>query len=248
MSNPVEFREVEPGIVQLTMQDRVNKNTFSPALIQGLTAAFQAVDEHTGYKAVIVTGYDTYFSCGGTQSGLMALQEGRAKFTDVTHYNLPLFCRIPVIAAMQGHAIGGGLVFGLFCDMALFSRESVYTANFMKYGFTPGVGATYILPKKCGTALGAEMLIAARTYRGADLEKRGIAFPVLPRNDVLPAAYELAREIATKPRQSLVALKDHLVSAMRLELPAFLEREVAMHQSTFGLPEVRERIQTLFGQ
>ena len=51
---------------------------------------------------------------------------------------------------MQGHGIGGGFVVGLFADFVILSRESVYSTNFMKYKFTPGMGATYIVPKKIG--------------------------------------------------------------------------------------------------
>ncbi len=77
----------------------------------------------------------------------------------------------------------------------------------MKYGFTPGMGATCILPRKLGISLSEELLITSANYRGADLEKRGVPFPVLPRVEVLNHAVELAREIAEKPRYSLVLLK-----------------------------------------
>ena len=98
---------------------------------------------------------------------------------------MPLDCKIPVIAAMQGHAIGGGFSLGLFADFVLLSRESIYTASFMKYGFTPGFGSTYIFPKKLGTVLGSEMLLTARKYRGEELKKRGASFEVYPRAEVL---------------------------------------------------------------
>src|SRR5215475_1890697 len=131
----VELQELEPGIIQVRMQDRVNKNTFSPELIRDLTAAFKSINEALDCKVVILTGYDSYFASGGTQQGLVALQEGQAKFTDVSHYTLPLYCKVPVISAMQGHGIGGGFVIGLFGDIVILGRESVYTTNFMKYGF-----------------------------------------------------------------------------------------------------------------
>jgi polyketide biosynthesis enoyl-CoA hydratase PksI len=175
------------------------------------------------------------------------LQQGQGKFTDSSLYGLPLECRIPVVAAMQGHGIGGGFVFGLFADCVVLSRESVYTTNFMKYGFTPGMGATFVLPQKLGIGLAQEMLLTARTYRGVDLEKRGIVFPVLPRAEVLEHAHMLARDLAEKPRVSLITLKDHLVAGMRAALPAIIQKEVAMHEKTFHQPEVRERIQSSFG-
>jgi len=246
----VDLREVETGIVQITMQDRVNKNTFSKELTVGLVQSFKLIQANPNYKVVILTGYDSYFASGGTQEGLLAIHEGKAKFTDGNNnlYSLALNCKIPVISAMQGHGIGGGFALGLFSDFVILSRESVYATNFMKYGFTPGMGATYIVPKKLGFSLAEELLLNAGNYRGADLEKRGIPFPVLPRAEVLVYALELARQIADKPRISLITLKDHLVAQLRAELPKFIEQEVVMHEKTFQQAEVKERLITLFGK
>jgi polyketide biosynthesis enoyl-CoA hydratase PksI len=244
----VDLQVVEPGIAQVTMQDRINKNTFSKELIQGLVQSFEKIRDDTAIKTVILTGYDTYFASGGTQEGLLAIYEGKTEFNQVAIYSLPLECPVPVIAAMQGHGIGGGFVLGLFCDFVILSRESVYTTNFMKYGFTPGFGSTYILSQKMGLGLAEELLITAANYRGAELEKRGISFPVLPRLEVPDYALQLARQVAEKPRISLTTLKAHLVAHLRQQLPAIIEKEVAMHEKTFHQPEVKERIMTLFGR
>ncbi len=175
MTQPVvQFQEVEKAIVQITMQDRIHKNTFSEEIVAGLQQSFQAIQANSHYKVVILTGYENYFASGGTKEGLLAINEGKAAFTDGNFYSLPLDCQLPVISAMQGHGIGGGFVLGLFADFIILSRESVYTTNFMKYGFTPGMGATYIVPKKLGFSLGTELLLTANNYRGAELEKRGL--------------------------------------------------------------------------
>jgi polyketide biosynthesis enoyl-CoA hydratase PksI len=244
----VTVQQIEPGVVQLSMHDRENKNTFSPQLITELFEAFRKFNEMADCRAVILTGYDSYFCSGGTQQGLLSLQAGEGKFTDTSLYSLPLECNVPVIAAMQGHGIGGGFVFGMFADCVVLSRESVYTTNFMQYGFTPGMGATYIVPKKLGMSLAEEMLIGARKYRGAELEKRGVPFPVLPRVEVLQFARELAREIADKPKIALVTLKAHLVAEVRAQLGNTIERELEMHEKTIHQPEVRERITAAFGR
>jgi polyketide biosynthesis enoyl-CoA hydratase PksI len=243
----VNLQEIEPDIVQLTMQDRIHKNTFSEELILGLIEAFELIGSNPDYKVVILTGYDSYFASGGTQEGLLSIHNGKAQFTDVNIYSLALECKIPVIAAMQGHGIGGGFVLGLFADFIVLSRESVYTTNFMRYGFTPGMGATFIVPQKVGFSLAEELLLNAGNFRGAELEKRGIPFPVLPRIEVLNYALELARQIAEKPRLSLITLKDHLVAPLREQLPGIIEKEIAMHDKTFHQPEVKERIVSLFG-
>lgn len=246
-STVVELRDMGAGVASITMHDKVSKNTFSIELAEGLIEAFAAVRGEAHIKVVILTGYDSYFASGGTKEALLYLSEGKGKFTDRDLYSLALNCPVPVISAMQGHGIGGGFVMGLFADFPILSRESIYTTNFMKYGFTPGMGATFIVPHKLGISLAQEMMIVARTYRGEELQKRGVPFPVLPRADVMPYALELAATIAEKPRVSLVTLKDHLVAPLRAGLPLAIRQEVAMHEMTFHQPEVKERIEALFG-
>ncbi|MCI4030710.1 polyketide synthase [Dickeya dianthicola] len=246
-TNVVDFQEIEPGIVHIKMQDRAHKNTFSRALIHELIQVFKHIETSDQYKAVILTGYDSYFATGGTQEDLFALQEGKGKFTDTNIYSLPLECPIPVISAMQGHAVGGGLVMGLFADFVIMSQESIYTANFMKYGFTPGMGGTLIVPEKLGLALGQEMLMLGNNYRGEALKQRGIPFPVYPREQVADAALSIARDLVKKPRTSLITLKDHLTQSLRTKLPEYTAQEVIMHEKTFFQQEVRQNISRLFG-
>lgn len=243
----IAIEEIADGIVRITMQDRIGKNTFSQALVEGLIEAFDRIGARGDVRVVILTGYDNYFASGGTKEGLLFLSEGKGRFSDRDFYSLALHCRVPVIAAMQGHGIGGGFVLGLFADFPILSRESVYTTNFMKYGFTPGMGSTFVLPQKLGIGLAQEMMIVARTYRGEELQKRGIPFPVLPRAEIMPYALELAKTVAEKPRAALVTLKDHLVASLRHGLPRAIDQEIVMHEKTFLQPEVKDRIEALFG-
>jgi polyketide biosynthesis enoyl-CoA hydratase PksI len=243
----VKVREVRSGVLEIKMHDTASKNTFSTDLVEELMVAFKSTAAQPHYRVVILTGYDSYFASGGTKEGLLFLADGKGKFSDRDFYSLALNCPIPVIAAMQGHGIGGGFVLGMFADFPVLSRESVYTTNFMKYGFTPGMGATFILPQKLGIGLAEEMMIVARTYRGEELQKRGMTFPVLPRAQIMEYVLELAATIAEKPRISLITLKDHLVGPLRAGLPAVIQQEVAMHEKTFHRPEVKERIEALFG-
>jgi len=246
MSSVVKLQEIEVGIFQITMEDRENKNTFSPALVEGLLKSYEQIKQSKSCKVVIVTGYDSYFCSGGTKEGLLHLQEGKGKFTDIDIYSLALECEVPVISAMQGHGIGGGFVMGLFSDFVILSRESVYTTNFMKYGFTPGMGATFIVPKKLGISIGHEMLLNAQTYRGQELKDRGVPFPVYPRVEVLEQAIKTARQLAEKPKISLMTLKKHLTEPIVKELPKIIEKEVIMHEKTFHSAEVKKKIQELF--
>lgn len=244
----VDAHEVSSGVVQISMHDRVHKNGFSSEMVDDLVKAFEWIRRQPECKVAVLTGYDTYFVSGGTQDALMDIHKGVASWAEKNLWRLAVECEIPVIAAMQGHGIGAGLVFGLCADLVVLSRESVYTANFMNYGFTPGMGATCILPRKLGTALAQEMLLSGGTFSGADLERRGVPFPVIPRREVLAHALMLATQLAEKPRACLTALKAHLVANIREELPRVVAQELAMQAGTVRDAEVAVRIRNRFGK
>ncbi|SFR08023.1 MULTISPECIES: SDR family NAD(P)-dependent oxidoreductase [unclassified Paenibacillus] len=245
----VELQEFEHGIVLLKMKDTAHKNTFSDELIIGLNQAFETVQANENYKVVILTGYDTYFATGGTQEGLLAIHEGKAKYSDTNVYKIALDCKLPVIAAMQGHGIGAGWCMGMFCDFIVMSRESIYTTNFMKYGFTPGAGSTLIFPEKFGVSMAQEILFTGTRYSGSELETKGVPFPVVPRNEVVPHAMQLARKLSESPRESLIELKNHMAQSIREKLAATIEKEIKMQDKTFvNQQEVKERIQFAYGQ
>ncbi len=234
------------GIAVIQMMDRNSRNTFSPSLIKGLLEAFQVINSHEEIKVVVIYGYDNYFCCGGTQSELLNLHSGKMTFADLGFYRLLLDCPFPTIAAMQGHAIGGGLAFGCFADIILLAEESIYSTNFMKYGFTPGMGATYIVPYKFGASIGHELLYSANTYHGSVLRIKGVPVQIVKKAEVIAKSLELAEQLADKPRVALKILKQHLTQEIRAKLPEVIDQEIEMHRQTFHLPEVKNRIETLF--
>jgi polyketide biosynthesis enoyl-CoA hydratase PksI len=246
MSEVVRISYPEPPIALVQLQDRRHRNGFSPELVNGLVEGFEQLRWHEPrIKCVVVHGYDRIFSAGGTREELLELQQGRKNFTELGFYRLLLDFEVPVIAAMQGHAIGGGLVFGFYADVVMLAEECLYTANFMSYGFTPGMGATLLLPEKLGPSLACEMLYSARSYHGGDLRRRGAPLRVLPQEQVLESALELAREIAEKPRPALCLLKETLTAPLRQRLEATVQRELAMHKATFHQPAVRQQIEAI---
>ncbi|MCG8915260.1 polyketide synthase [Actinokineospora sp. PR83] len=243
----VRWHEVQPGVALVVMADREHKNTFSDALVSGLGAAFREIAADENLRVVVLTGYDRYFASGGTKEGLLAIQEGRVKFTDIDVYTLALDCELPVIAAMQGHAVGAGWAMGMFCDFVVFSADSYYASNYIEYGFTPGAGATQVFPERLGAELAREILFTGRRFRGAELAERGVPFPVVPRGEVLPTALARAGELARSPRAALIGLKNLLSVEVRERVSTTFDRELRMHEQTFvANAEVRERIDTRF--
>jgi len=237
------------GILVVKMEDREAKNMFSDALIQGMEEVFEHIAQTPAYKVVVLTGYENYFASGGTKEGLLAIQGGNAKFTDSKIYQLALECKLPVIAAMQGHGIGAGWSLGMFADFILFSEESQYVSPYMNYGFTPGAGATLILPDRLGYDLARESLLTAREYTGRELKERGLSVPVVSREQVYPAAMALAKQIADSSRANLIVLKHQMSQHLHKQLEETYKRELAMHEKTFvGQSETLDKIHDTFFQ
>lgn len=243
----IEAEVYDNGVLLVRLCERDSRNKFSKAFVAGFEEIFAHIRQNQRYKVVVLTGYDHYFASGGTMETLQAIQKGEAKFTDEKIFALPLECDIPVIAAMQGHGIGPGWAVGMFCDEAIFSLESVYYSPYMRYGFTPGAGATLILPSRLGLDLAREVLFTANEYKGYELHARGLQNPVLERAQVLPFALAVANALARQSRAELVAAKTQRSQPLRDQVEANYERELQMHERTFvGNQEVLSRIQQHF--
>ncbi|MBA3848268.1 MAG: enoyl-CoA hydratase/isomerase family protein, partial [Planctomycetes bacterium] len=221
------------GVLVVRMVDREAKNMFSPALIRGLEEVFAHIEASGDYRAVVLCGYDTYFACGGTRDSLLAIQQGSAKFTDTKIYQLPMNCSVPVVAAMQGHAIGGGWTLGMFADLCVFSDESRYISPYMQYGFTPGAGSTLIFPTTLGSDLARETLFAAVEHSGSELRAKGLPHTCVPRVEVLPHALALADAIAARASADVRALKRYFADPGLAVIEDTYERELGMHAQSF---------------
>ncbi len=230
------------------MEERAGRNTFTPDLMDGLSDAFAVIARSPSFKAVVLTGFDSYFACGGTIDGLESLQKGETHFTDRRIYTLPLECPLPVIAAMQGHAIGAGWALGMFCDLTLFGAESVYHSNYLELGFTPGAGATLVFPRKLGDDLGREVLFSAVPFKGRDLKARSAKSRRAARRRGACRRrcgwltwWRASRATRSLPPSPLP--RGH--SSMRFH--ARLERELDMHRRTFiGNADALMRIRAAF--
>lgn len=240
---------VKQHIAVVHMQDRKSKNSFSENMVHGLIHRFQQIEENPDIKVVILTGYDNIFCMGGTKEQLIGISDQKYRFTDVKFLHRGLLeTKVPVIAAMQGHAYGGGFLFGLFADMVIMAEEGIYSAVFMKYGFTPGMGATMILDKRFGESLALEMMYTAKNYSGLELKNRAASVMIRPQKDVLPQAMQIAELISEKPVNTLKVFKNEMASRTLEKLFDVIDRENAMHALTFTNDDVKERISQYYGK
>lgn len=243
----VKVEIIDGSIALVTMQDKKNRNMFAEQLVRGMMTAFKEIEANKKIKVIVVTGYESIFCMGGTQDQLLSISDQKSSFTDAPFlYRGMLECEIPVITAIQGHASGGGLLFGLYADIVVMSEESVYSAVFTKYGFTPGMGATFILKEKFGSNLATEMMFTAKSFRGEELRQRGASVIFRKKDEVVREALSIARMLADKPRLTLGVLKQELSSRILAQLLPVITREEEMHELTFTSDEVKERIRHFY--
>jgi len=241
---PVAIRLAAP-LAQVTLDDTANGNRITPAARAALPAALAEAAADPGTRVIVLSGLPDVFCAGGTREDLTA--EGEARTPHGWDFvRAAADCPLPVVAAVQGHAIGGGLLLALYADAVVLSDRSSYSANFLTYGFTPCLGATHVLPAVLGQALGTEMLYTGRPYRGRELAARGAAVNIVAHDRVPDRAGALARRIAQAPRTTLQLLKRQLAAPARDLALAALERELPYHTATLVAPETRRRIDSLY--
>jgi polyketide biosynthesis enoyl-CoA hydratase PksI len=233
------------GVARLALDDPRRHNALSEPLVTELVAALARIHHEPDVKVVVLEGSADYFSSGADPSMLRSLAEGRVPPADLTLPHALFDLPVPVVAAMAGHAVGGGFALGLSADLVILARESRYAANFMALGFTPGMGMTRLLEHVLSPAVAAELLFTGEARRGADFDGRGAFNAVLPRGEVLPHALALAARIAEKPRPAIVALKRVLSMPRRQAFAATRTLESLMHALTFPAPEVARAIDAL---
>ncbi|MGH1554694.1 enoyl-CoA hydratase-related protein [Streptomyces sp. L7] len=169
--SPVAVR-LEAPLAHVSLRDAAHGNRITPAARTALPAALAEAAADPGTRVIVLSGLPEIFCSGGTREDLTADGEARTP-AGWDFVRAAADCPLPVVAAVQGHAIGGGLLLALYADAVVLSDRSSYAANFLTYGFTPCLGATHVLPAVLGQALGTEMLYTGRPYRGRELLARG---------------------------------------------------------------------------
>ena len=247
ISDLVQLYYIEDNIAVLVLADKKNKNMFSEKLISQLSQCLETVSANKALKALILIGYDNIFCMGGSKEELLELQSGRSVFSDASViYKGLLELNIPVISAMQGSAFGGGLAFGLYGDIVIMAEEAFYSANFMKYGFTPGLGSTYILKQKFGENLANYMMFSADVITGAEIAQRNGSVIVKKASEVLSEAVNTAKRIAQMETRSISLLKSNISGVHLYMMDRIIKNELEMHSEVMETEAVRRRIDKYF--
>lgn len=241
MTEPVDL-SVANGIAVVRLRDDPGRNALTPRMVDALRGAVRSASRDQNARVCILAGLPDVFSGGADLETLQRLARREIEPAELTLPRDVLDIPVPTIAAMEGHAVGGGLAIGLCADLVLIARESRYGCTFMNMGFTPGMGTTRLLAHVLSPAVAHEMLYTGQAFSGRELEHRSGFTYVLPKTEVFAKALELAGRIAEKPRRALVALKRELAEPRRRAYEAALQAEAAMHRESFSQPGIEQWI------
>jgi polyketide biosynthesis enoyl-CoA hydratase PksI len=148
----ISIEQPSDGIAVLFMKDYEHKNTFTDEFVHTLMEKIDELRNVNGLKCVIMRGLRDIFSAGASKDNLLQLCEGELSVKDFALSEAVCHIPVPVIAAMEGGALGGGFVLGLCCDIVILAERSMYGVNFTSLGFTPGMGCTRLLQELVGWA------------------------------------------------------------------------------------------------
>lgn len=149
-------------------------------------------------------------------------------------------CKIPIIAAVNGFAFGGGCEIAMMCDILLASETAKFGQPEIKIGTMPGAGGTQRLTKAIGKSKAMEMCLTGNTVTAAELERAGLVSRVLPAAELMPAAMKLAEQIASMSLPLVKLTKASVLASFDTTLTTGMGVERALFQSTFALKDQKE--------
>lgn len=243
LTRPLVDVAVNEGVATVAMADAASANALGERMVHELVAAFEYVSGRADVRAVVLAGEGAHFSSGAPIELLLRLVRGELEPADITLPRALLGCAVPIVAAVDGHAVGGGFALALAADIVVLARESRYGFTFMNLGFTPGMGTTRLCEHVLSPALAHELLYTGELRKGEQFIGCAGINRVVPRAEVRRTAADIAARIAEKPRQALELLKRTLSMPRRTAFEEALAIEAQMHEITMRAPGVEARIE-----
>jgi len=204
---------IADGVAVLTLDRPRQRNAYTAEMGAQLSRAYADCDGDDAVRVIVVTGAGSDFCAGADISGDTSPFDGpdTAMFT-ASPIDPPAFAlRTPVIAAVNGHAIGIGLTIALQADIRVMARDAKYAVPQARLGVLGDCMVHWTLPRIAGIAAAAELLLTGRTLNGAEAAQLGIANHVRPAADVLACALDIARDIAVNVAPMSAALSKRLL-------------------------------------
>jgi enoyl-CoA hydratase/carnithine racemase len=244
------------GHVALVEIRRPPNNFFDIALIKDIAGAFESFDEDSNIRAIVLAAQGKAFCAGANFGEGSALDAQGRRPNEPGPGVAPLYIegnrlfrtKKPIIAAVHGAAVGGGLGLAMVADFRVTCPEARFCANFTRLGFHPGFGLTITLPAVIGETKAALMFYTSRRVPGDDAYAMGLADVLVPQDQVRDAAIKLAAEIGENSPLGLIAtrmtLRGNIADRVRQATDHELEEQTRLRRTDDfkeGVKAVAER-------
>lgn len=210
--------EVDAHVATVTLNRPEVRNALNRAAYTQLEGAFREAQSDPEVRCVLLTGEDPAFCSGDDVREIMAGEEREAtvaRLNEVRPRPTPaavavLECDRPVIAAVNGAAVGWGMDLSLFCDIRIASDRARFGELFIKRGLISDIGGIWRLPQIVGPSVAAELLFTGDIIDAPEAARIGLVSRVVPHEDLLPTVRALAEKIAANPPLALRYMKEGL--------------------------------------
>jgi enoyl-CoA hydratase/carnithine racemase len=244
---------IDDGVATLLLDSPATRNALGgPEQYEAIEAAVHAIVRDKRVCAVIVTGAGPAFCAGGdikkmadrTNDPAVEPLDDRYAYKEGIHrIPLSLFTlEVPTIAAINGPAIGAGLDLTCMCDIRIASEAAKFAESFVTLGIIPGDGGAFLLQRAVGYAKAAELTFTGEVIGAAEALRIGLVSRVVPPDELLPAARDLAARIAKNPPHALRMAKRLLREAQTARLETVLELSAAFQAVAHHSSDHRARI------
>ncbi|WP_422615746.1 enoyl-CoA hydratase/isomerase family protein [Nocardia jejuensis] len=239
--------DTDGGVAIVTLDRPRRRNAFTAAMGRALGQAYRDLDADDSVRVLVLTGAPPAFCAGADLTGGADTFRTPSEATfSASPVDPPAFAlRKPVIAAMNGHAIGIGMTLAMQTDIRIVAADARYAIPQVRFGVLPDAMAHWTVARVAGMAVAAEILLSGRTFDGHEACRLGLAGRALPAAEVLPAALELARDMAVNTAPMSAALCKRLLwdTAIRGHDPARIAAlETELHLRVMGRPDAAEGV------
>lgn len=241
MKKPHMLYRTDRNIATLTLNRPEVRNAFSPEMLSLWQQYLGQFREDKDLLVLVLTGSGDTFCSGGD---IKDMAEGKLQSWDMKRFLWEGVHRIalmmedldkPVIAAINGSAMGAGLDMALMCDIRICSEKAKLAESYILMGLVPGDGGAFYLPRLIGPAKAMELLLTAEVLDPVNAEKMGLINRVVKHKDLMSETMKLAQSIAEKPPQAVRMMKravqQSLTSTLRSHLD-YISSQVALLSET----------------
>ena len=241
--------EITNRVAQITLNRPGNRNSMDEEVMPAFLEAIGRVKTDRDVRCLIVTGTGKSFCAGADFKNVPAGSENILPQERLMEVYEPFLnvgeIKVPTIAAMNGHAIGGGFGLSLICDIRVANRQSKYGANFVRLGLHSGMAVSYMLPRIVGLPRAGELLYTGRLIDGETAEKIGLANYVKDGDGVLGKARELAGEIASAAPAAVRMIKQSVYRGLEWDPRRAAENESHCQSRSLETKDAQEGISAL---